>query len=86
MSGATVGRIRAQYVAEGLEAALFHRPPRGKKPCKLDGVQEAHLIALACSTPPEGHVRWTLRLLAGRFVTLDGGVPVSHELVRRTLK
>lgn len=86
VSGATVGRIRAQYLAEGLEAALFHRPHRGKKPCKLDGSQEAHLIATACSAPPDGQQRWTLRLLAERFVELDCGEPISYETVRRILK
>jgi len=86
VSGATVGRIRAQYVAEGLEAALYHRLHRGKKPCKLDGAQEAHLIATACSAPPDGQQRWTLRLLAERFVELDCGEPISHETVRRILK
>ncbi|MDQ2788086.1 MAG: helix-turn-helix domain-containing protein [Chloroflexota bacterium] len=86
VSEPTVERVRKRCATEGVEAALVHRPPRATTPPTLDGVQEAHLIALACSAPPEGHARWTLRLLAGRFVTLDCGVPVSHELVRRTLK
>ncbi len=86
VSEPTVARVRTRCATEGVAAALVHRPPRATTPRTLDGVQEAHLIALACSTPPEGHARWTLRLLAGRFVTLDGGLPVSHELVRRTLK
>ncbi len=86
VSELTVARVRTRCATEGVAAALVHRPPRVTTPRTLDGVQEAHLIALACSTPPEGHARWTLRLLAGRFVTLDSGVPVSHELVRRTLK
>ncbi len=86
VSEPTVARVRTRCATEGVAAALVHRPPRVTTPRTLDGVQEAHLIALACSTPPTGHARWTLRLLAGRFVTLDGGVPVSHELVRRTLK
>ena len=58
-------------------------PPR--LPTKLDGANEAHLIALVCTTPPEGRDRWTLRLLAERFVTLEGA-SVSYETVRRTLK
>ena len=86
VSEPTVARVRTRCATEGVEAALVHRPPRATTPRTLDGAQEAHLIALACSAPPEGHARWTLRLLAGRFVTLDCGVPVSHELVRRTLK
>lgn len=86
VSEPTVARVRTRCAIEGVEAALVHRPPRATTPPTLDGVQEAHLIALACSTPPAGHVRWTLRLLAEKFVVLDCGVPVSHELVRRTLK
>ena len=86
VSEPTVARVRARCATEGMDAALVHRPPRATTPRTLDGAQEAHLIALACSAPPEGHARWTLRLLAGRFVTLDGGAPISHELVRRTLK
>jgi hypothetical protein len=53
---------------------------------KLDGEQEAKLIALACSTPPEEHGRWTLRLLAGRMVELQHVDTLSHETVRQTLK
>jgi Homeodomain-like domain len=56
------------------------------RPPKLDGAQEAHLLALSCSPPPQGHARWTLRLLAERFVVLEGGAPISHEQVRRVLK
>lgn len=82
----TVHRVRERYCAEGLEAALFRRPPKNTKPRKLDGEQEAHLIALACSEPPDGRARWSVRLLAERFVGLDRGEEVSRELVRRTLK
>lgn len=86
VSAPTIERVRKRCATEGVEAALVHRPPRATKPRTLDGAQEAHLIALACSTPPNGQARWSLRLLAGKFVTLDCGVPISHELVRRTLK
>lgn len=82
----TVSRVRGRYCAEGLEAALAHRRPRRTKPRKLDGEQEAHLIALACSEPPDGRGRWSIRLLAERFVELECGEDVSRELVRRTLK
>ena len=82
----TVGRVRKRYVEEGLEAALNHRHPRNHKPHRLDGDGEAHLIALACSAPPEGHNRWTLRLLAGRLVELQYVGRVSYETVRCTLK
>lgn len=86
VSPATIGRVRARAAREGVAAALRRRRPAGPAPRKLDGGQEAHLIALACSTPPAGHARWSLRLLADRFVELAAGAPVSHELVRRTLK
>jgi len=86
VSAPTVARVRTRCVTQGVDAALDRRPPRTTTPRTLDGAQEAHLIALACSTPPNGQGRWTLRLLANQFVTLDCGVPISHELVRRTLK
>ncbi|GAC1646459.1 MAG: hypothetical protein NVS4B2_35720 [Chloroflexota bacterium] len=86
VSEPTVARVRRRWATEGVEAALVHRPPQRTKPRTLDGAQEAQLIALACSTPPNGQGRWSLRLLANRFVTLDCGEPISHELVRRTLK
>ena len=87
MSRSTVYRVRTRFAREGLEAALVHRPPRRTKPKKLDGLQEAHLIALACSEPPKGHKRWSVRLLAQRFVELECAEgPISRELVRRTLK
>lgn len=90
VSRSTVSRVRERFVAEGLEGALLHRKPKRTKPKKLDGSQEAHLIALACSEPPRGRKRWSVRLLAERFVELECaeelGEPVSRELVRRTLK
>jgi transposase len=84
----TVARVRERFAWEGLEAALVHRRPKATKPRKLDGEQEAHLIALACSEPPKGKKRWSVRLLAERFVRLEcaQGEPISRELVRRTLK
>jgi transposase len=82
----TVRRVRERFAREGLEAALVHRPPRNTEPRKLDGEQEAHLVALACSEPPDGRGKWSVRLLAGRFVEMGRGVEVSRELVRRTLK
>ena len=88
ISRSTVSRVRERFVAEGLEAALVHRKPKNTKPKKLDGSQEAHLIALACSEPPKGKKRWSVRLLADRFVRLECAQeePISRELVRRTLK
>jgi transposase len=87
ISRSTVSRVRERFVAEGLEAALVHRKPKNSKPRKLDGSQEAHLIALSCSEPPKGKKRWSVRLLADRFVSLEcAQEPISRELVRRTLK
>jgi transposase len=82
----TVARVRKQYFEEGLEAALNRRPPNREYGRKLDGEQEAHLIALACSEPPEGQARWSLRLLANRLVELEIVDEVSYQTVRRILK
>ena len=84
---ATVERLRQRFVEEGFAAAL--RPSRKGGRIyerKLDGEQEAHLIALACSAPPEGRRRWTLRLLAQRMVELSYVDALSYETVRQTLK
>jgi transposase len=87
ISRSTVARVRERFMAEGRQAALLHRQPKNTKPKKLDGSQEAHLIALACSEPPRGREHWSIRLLADRFVSLEcAEEPVSRELVRRTLK
>lgn len=87
VSQPTVSRVRKPYVEQGLEAALNRRPPTREYVRKLDGVQEAKLIALACRTPPAGRVAWTRRLLADTLVELaiveDG---VSYQTVRRILK
>ena len=86
VSVSTIERVRRRFVEVGPEAALTRRPPRREYRRKLDGEQEAHLIALACSTPPAGRDRWTLRLLAEHIVALEGVDTVSHETVRQTLK
>jgi transposase len=82
----TVERVRQRAVTDGVEAALQDRPRSGQKSCTLDGAQEARLIALACSQPPTGRKRWSLRLLATEFSARADGASVSYELVRRTLK
>ena len=84
VSVATIERVRQRFVEEGLETALSPRPPRRLYPRKLDG--KARLIALACSPPPEGQARWTLRMLAERMVVLGHVETVSHETVRTTLQ
>ena len=82
----TVARVRQTAVQEGLSAALQRKLPKRVYTRSLDGASEAHLVALACSAPPEGAGRWTLRLLAERMVELDYVEAVSHETVRQTLK
>ncbi len=86
VSASTVRRIRLLFVEEGLAAALDRRPADRVYPTKLDGAGEAHLIALTCGVPPEGHARWSTRLLADRFVALGHVEALSHETVRRALK
>jgi putative transposase len=82
---ATVERIRKRFVEEGVEAALTERTrPGGRR--KLNGRQEAFLIALACSTPPEGRQCWTMQILADKLVELRVIDAISDETVRRTLK
>jgi transposase len=84
---ATVQRVRQRFVEQGLEAAVRpYRRGRRLYETKLDGAQQAHLIALACAAPPEGHGRWTPRLLARRMVELQYVDTLSHETVRQTLK
>lgn len=82
----TVARVRQRYVTVGLDAALERKGPDRVYERKLDGGQEAHLIALACSPPPDGQARWTLKLLATELVALEVVAAVSYETVRRTLK
>ena len=82
----TVARIRRQCVERGVDAALERKRPDRVYPRALDGVAEAHLVAAACSPPPAGRERWTLRLLADELVRLEVVGAVSYETVRRTLK
>lgn len=81
----TVGRIRQRFSEAGLEAALYDQPRSGR-PCKLDGKQEALLVALVCSDPPAGRSCWTMQLLADKLVTLQAIDSISDETVRRILK
>ena len=86
VSQPTVSRVRKQYFEEGMEAALNRRSPNREYHRKLDGKQEARLVALACSKPPEGQARWSLRLLADRMVELEVVEDISYQTVRRILK
>ena len=86
VSRPTVERVRKRFVEEGMDVALDPRRPEKPRQRKLDGCQEAQLIALACSKAPAGQARWTLRLLAGRMVELEYVDSLSYETVRCTLK
>lgn len=84
---ATVERVRERFVEQGLEAALVRKKQdRPSRERKLDGHAEARLVALACSDPPVGRARWTLRLLADKLVELEVVDTVSTETVRQVLK
>ena len=82
----TIERVRQRFVEEGLQRALVPRKTRRKYQHLMDGNQEAHLLALACSQPPAGHRRWSLRLLASEMVRLEYIAEVSHVTVRHVMQ
>jgi transposase len=83
----TVERVRQRFVERGLDLALGRKPQdRPSRERKFDGASEARLIALACSPPPDGRARWTLKLLADKLVELEVFDAVDDETVRRVLK
>jgi hypothetical protein len=86
VSQPTLFRVRRHYVEQGLQAALDRRPPTREDQRTLDGVQEAHLVALACGSPPQGQGRWSLRLLADKLVELEVAEDISYQTVRRVRK
>ena len=81
----TVVRIKNRALAEGVEAAL-HDKARSGAPKKISGADKAMVVATACSSPPAGHARWTLRLLADKVAELELVEDISHETVRQILK
>ena len=81
----TIERVRKRFVFEGFQAVLKPHRPHRIYSRKLDGEQEAHTITLACSSPPEGYARWSLRLLAERVVQLKIIENISHETIRQVL-
>jgi transposase len=85
ISTPTVERIRRRYVEQGLEAALTEQPRSGR-PARISGEARAKITALACSTPPEGYGRWSLRLLADKAVALEFIEQISHDAVGDILK
>ena len=82
----TVARVRAEFARYGLERALAGQRPVFPPRHLLSSAQEAHLVTLACSSPPPGRRHWTLRLLADRLVELEVVPRISHETVRHALK
>ena len=85
VSKSTVSRIRKRYCEGGLDSAL-HEKARSGAPPKIDGRIEAQLTLLACSEPPDGRSRWTVRLLADRLVEMEVVEAISHMSVQRLLK
>jgi transposase len=85
MSVTTLERLRRRFVEEGLEASLRERPRPGARP-KLGPKEQAFVVALACTKPPEGRHRWTMQLLADRVVELQLVPDISDEAIRRLLK
>ncbi len=80
----TIFNIKRRYLTGGLEVALFDKARSGR-PIRIDGTQRAKITALACSAPPEGHARWSLRLLADKAVELQYCEAVSHNAVKEIL-
>jgi transposase len=80
----TVHNIRRRFQKEGLN--LLHDQPHRGQPCRLDGKAEARLAAIACSSPPTGHARWSLRMLADELVRLEVVDTISHKTVGQVLK
>ncbi len=81
----TIFKVKRRYLSAGFDVALFDQPRSGR-PIRIDGTQRAQITALACSTPPAGHARWTLRLLADKAVELEYCETLSHNAVKEILK
>ena len=81
----TIFNVKRRYLSAGFDAALFDEPRSGR-PVRIDGTQRAQITALACSAPPEGHARWSLRLLADKAVELRLCETLSHNAVKEILK
>ena len=86
VSARTVARVRARFATQGVAAALGRKRPDRVYRRKLDSAQEARLVAIACTEPPPGQARWSVRLLANRLVALEVVDGISPETVRATLK
>lgn len=82
----TVAKLRTRAAQRGALKAIAHKDQSPRKARALDGAQEAHLVTLCCSAPPEGRKRWTLKLLQGRLIELEVVESIACETIRRTLK
>lgn len=82
----TIDRVKQRFVLEGLDSALGIAPTSRIYRKKIDGETEARLISIACSEPPKGFGKWSLRLLADRMAELDYVEDISYETVRKVLK
>jgi len=82
----TIDRVKQRFVLEGIDAALGVAPTSRIYRKKVDGEIEARLISIACSEPPKGYGKWSLRLLADRMIELEYVEDISHETVRKVLK
>jgi hypothetical protein len=81
-----ITETRKKYVEKGLPEALYRKKPNREYRSIIDGEAEAYLIATACGKPPEGHVRWTLRLLRDHMVSAGYVEQISHETIRKAVK
>jgi len=86
VSAVTIAKVRKVFKEQGLEAALQRKKPDREYEHIVDGEAEAHLLAMACSQPPEGQARWTLRLLQSEMIKRSYVDEVSHETIRAALK
>ena len=86
VSDKTVHRIRKRFVEKGMESALERKRHVRTRPRKIQGKEEAHLVALSCSSPPTGSCRWTLKLLANKMVEMELLDSVSPQTIGRILK
>jgi len=85
ISASTVARVRRQCAERGVQEAILPAKASAMRRRRLDGSQEAYLIAMVCGTPPDGLARWTLRVLAEQLVELGYVETISHETVRQVL-
>ena len=86
VSARTIDRVKKRFAQQGLEPALKRKPTTRVYTRVIDGQAEAHMVALACSDPPEGYARWSIRLLADKIVELHIVESVSFQTIQRALK